>query len=272
MRSSGLLPDGHLRIGREDGRADVSLAHGQGLERPTRVYSVTAGVVLLGVRTDFLSRKKETPGRGAVKPESVAMGRPKEVTDEQIVVAARRCFLGRGAGVSAADIARELGVSHTTLFNRFGSKEGLMLAALGPPMRAQWMTELEAGPDGRPIREQLIKHAKVIAAHFREVQEGMGVLHAAGIDLWKAYGGKKGEPPPPVQARRALGAWIERAQSQGRLARCDVDTLASTILGSLFGYVHAASFKGESTAPGACDRYVERFIELLWNGIKGGKP
>jgi len=47
------------------------------------------------------------------------MGRPKEVTDEQIVAAARRCFLERGTGVSAVEIARELGVSHTTVFNRF---------------------------------------------------------------------------------------------------------------------------------------------------------
>jgi AcrR family transcriptional regulator len=50
------------------------------------------------------------------------MGRPKEITDEQIVAAARRCFLERGAGVSASDIAHEFGVSDTTILNHFGSK------------------------------------------------------------------------------------------------------------------------------------------------------
>lgn len=55
------------------------------------------------------------------------IGRPKEVSDEHIVAIARRCFLERGGSISAADIAREIGVSHTTLFNRFGSKQGLML-------------------------------------------------------------------------------------------------------------------------------------------------
>ncbi|WP_437525386.1 TetR/AcrR family transcriptional regulator [Sorangium sp. So ce726] len=199
------------------------------------------------------------------------MGRPKEVTDEQIVVAARHCFLKRGAGVSAADIARELGVSHTTLFNRFGSKEALMIAALGPPKEVPWVAALEAGPDDRPIREQLVEHAKVMSAYFQDLQAGLGVLQAAGIEPGKAYRGRKSEPAP-AQAFRALVVWLQRAQSQERLARCDVETLASTILGALHGWAFTARVCGESTAPAAGERYVERFIELLWNGIGGGKP
>ncbi|MDY7229595.1 TetR/AcrR family transcriptional regulator [Hyalangium rubrum] len=194
------------------------------------------------------------------------MGRPKEVTDEQIVVAARRCFLKRGAGVSAADIARELGVSHTTLFNRFGSKEGLMIAALGPPAEVPWVAALDAGPDERPIREQLVEHAKVMSAYFQDLQAGLGVLQAAGIEPGKAYGGRKGESAP-VQAFRALVEWLRRAQSQGRLSKCDVETLASTLLGALHGWAFTARVCGESTASAAGERYVERFIELLWDGI-----
>src|SRR5207249_9328021 len=105
----------------------------------------------------------------------IAMGRPKEVTDEQIVVAARRCFLERGAGVSAGEIARKLGVSHTTLFNRFGSKEALMVAALAPPQTVPWVTALDAGPDDRPIREQLVEHAKVMSTYFQNLQAGLAV-------------------------------------------------------------------------------------------------
>ena len=48
------------------------------------------------------------------------MGRPREVTDEEIVVAVRHCFFERGAGVSAVDIAHEVGVSHTTLWDGIG--------------------------------------------------------------------------------------------------------------------------------------------------------
>ena len=199
------------------------------------------------------------------------MGRPKQVTNEQIVVAARRSFLERGARVSAADIASELGVTHTTLFNRFGSKEALMIAALGPPEEVPWVAALEAGPDGRPIREQLVEHAKVMAAYFQDLHAGLAVLQAAGIAPAKAYRRRKGEPPP-VQAFRALTGWLQRAQSQGRLAKCDVPTLASTILGALHAWAFTARVCGQSTAPAAGERHVERFIDLLWDGIGGGMP
>jgi AcrR family transcriptional regulator len=199
------------------------------------------------------------------------MGRPKEVTDEQIVVAARRCFLERGAGVSAGEIARELGVSHTTLFNRFGSKDELMIAALGPPEDSPWVATLEAGPDHRPIREQLVEHGKVMSAYFQELHAGLAVLQAAGTPRRKVFRRLKGAPPP-VRAFRALTAWLRRAQSQGRLAKCDIETLATTILGALHGWAFTARVCGQSTTAAAGERHVERFIDLLWNGIGEGKP
>ena len=199
------------------------------------------------------------------------MGRPKEVTDEQIVVAARRCFLEGGAGVSAEDIAREVGVTHTTIFNRFGSKEALMIAALGPPEKIPWVAALEAGPDDRPIREQLAEHCMVMSAYFQNLQAGLAVLHAAGITRAKVWGGRKGEPPP-VQAFRALTDWLRRTQDQERLAKCDVKTLAATIIGSLHNWALIARVCGQSTVPATGERHVERFIDLLWNGIGGGKP
>jgi AcrR family transcriptional regulator len=194
------------------------------------------------------------------------MGRPKEVTDDQITVVARRCFIKRGAGVSALDIARELGVSHTTIFNRFGSKEGLMIAALGPPKKVPWVAALDAGPDDRPLPDQLVEHAKVMCAYFQELQAGLGVLQAAGIDPAKAYRGLKGESPP-AQAYSALVGWLERAKSAGRLADCDTETLASTILGALHGWAFTARVCGKSTTASAGERYVERFVKLLWDGI-----
>jgi AcrR family transcriptional regulator len=199
------------------------------------------------------------------------MGRKKGISDEQIVAAARRCFLMRGAGVSAADVARELGVSHTTLFNRFGTKEGLMLAALGLPEKVPWVAVLDAGPDDRPIRDQLVEHSKVISAYVHELEEGLAVLHAAGISPakleWEHH-----VDPPHVQALRALTGWLGRAQERGRLAKCDVETLAATIIGALHSWELFRRVCGGPESPAAGERFVERFIDLLWNGIGGSKP
>lgn len=193
------------------------------------------------------------------------MARPKEITDEHILQVARRCLIESGSGVSAVDIAREVGVSHTTLFNRFGSKEGLMIAALGPSPKVPWAAALDSGPDDRPIRDQLIEHGKVMAEYFETLQAGLSVLNAAGISS-DALFGKLDEDPPPMQAFRALIHWLRRAQDQGRLADCDVDTLATTLLVALHSRAITACFRAVENQQNN-GQYVERFIDLLWNGI-----
>jgi hypothetical protein len=74
-----------------------------------------------------------------------------------------------------------------------------------------------------------------------------------------------------VQTYRSLTVWPRRAQGQWRLAECDVETLAATILGSLRNSAFTARVCGQSPTPIA-ERHVERFVDLLWNGVKGGKP
>lgn len=196
------------------------------------------------------------------------MARPKQVSDEQILTAARTRFLRDGVGVSAAEIARELGVSHTTVLNRFGSKEALMVAALGPPLHVPWVAALNAGPDERPIRDQLVEHATVMSGFYRELMVGVAVLRSAGVDI-EGELHKRGEELPPAQAMRALTGWLVRAQQAGRLAECDVETLAATLLGALHNWAFTAQACGFPMAPGYGERHVERLIDLLWHGIAG---
>jgi hypothetical protein len=142
------------------------------------------------------------------------------------------------------------------------------VAALAPSERVAWIAALEAGPDDRPIREQLVEHGKVISAYFQELHAGLSILQPAGVKPGRR--GRKGESPA-AQALNALTAWLRRAQAHGRLAKCDVDTLAATILGALHGWALTARLCGQSTTAAAGERHVERFIDLLWTGIGGGK-
>ncbi|GBR71504.1 TetR/AcrR family transcriptional regulator [Gluconobacter kanchanaburiensis] len=197
------------------------------------------------------------------------IGRPKEVSDEHIIAIARRCFLERGGSLSAADIAREIGVSHTTLFNRFGSKQGLMLAALGAPKDIHWIEALEAGPDHRPIREQIVEIACTIAAFFEDLHAGFTVLQASGIPTEALCSGEDPEKSAPARAFRALTEWIGRAQDQKKLAQCDAQVLASTLLGVLHNRAFSNSICGEQDSDKAADaRHVADVITLLWDGIK----
>jgi AcrR family transcriptional regulator len=62
----------------------------------------------------------------AVSHFGTAMGKQKEVTDEQIVIAAR-AVIEKTARACRLWTSRELGVSYTALFNRFDTKESLMM-------------------------------------------------------------------------------------------------------------------------------------------------
>lgn len=204
----------------------------------------------------FLSRKK------------LIMGRPISVTDEEILAAARRCFLEQGAGCAATEIAKDLGVTHTTVFNRFGSKEALMIAALGPPRVLPWAARLDAGPDDRPIRDQLIEIGVVISDYFTHLAAGLAVLHAAGIGPDKVFRGRA--EPTPVQAFRALSGWFKRARDAGLIGDVDIATLTSAFIGALHNRSFARDKSGSSEPTGVGRQWVTRFVDLLWSGIAPG--
>jgi len=59
-----------------------------------------------------------------------ARGRPRRIDDEMLIAAYQRVSLHMGPTWTLADVASEAGVVAGTLAQRFGSKRGLMVAAL----------------------------------------------------------------------------------------------------------------------------------------------
>jgi AcrR family transcriptional regulator len=159
------------------------------------------------------------------------MGRPKTVDDDAILEAARRCFLKHGSSVSISVIARELQVSHTTVFNRFGTKEALMLAALGPPRNLPWISMLESGPDERPLADQLAEFGIVVVEFFHDLIPRLEILWAVGVSPKDVF--SEHEVPAPMVAHRALAAWFCRAIDAGRVRATDPDLLALLTIGAL---------------------------------------
>jgi hypothetical protein len=147
----------------------------------------------------------------------------------------------------------------------FGSKEALRIAALRTPEKIPWAAALDAGPDDRPIRQQLAQHCKAMSLYYDRLGEGLAVLNAAGITTGKVLRGRK--DPPPVQAFRALTGWLKRAQAQSRITKCDVDTLAITIIRILHNRSFHARLCGtsKSVTVASEDSYLDSFVDLLWN-------
>ncbi len=193
------------------------------------------------------------------------MARPKEVSDKEILDVARRRFLHCGTGIPTSAIARELGISHATVFNRFGSKEALMIAALGPPERPAWISVLENGPDERPMREQLEEVATIVSRFFTTLAEGLTLLQGAGISTERVFA--RCQPSSPTHAFEALSGWLSRASERGLIAPCNIPALTITLLGALRNWSFNAKMFNEDPSGEAADSYISMLIDLLWNGV-----
>lgn len=194
------------------------------------------------------------------------MARPREVSDREILDTARRRFITCGTGVPTSAIAKELGISHATIFNRFGSKEQLMIAALGPPRQLPWAEIVAAGPDDRPTQIQLREIAATVSHYFTLVAEGFTLLQAAGIPPERVFDGC--DEPPPVQAFKALSGWLRRARTRGLIGKCNIPALTITILGALRNWSFNAQMSNREVSGAAAHSYISKLVDLLWKGIE----
>src|SRR3990172_4762081 len=101
---------------------------------------------------------------GALKDS--AMGRNKQVSDEDVLKAAQDVFVERGFGASTREIARRAGISEAVLYQRHRTKLDLFFAAMIPPP-----IELAGVPDARRdqgVFAELEALAVEIMKYFRE--------------------------------------------------------------------------------------------------------
>jgi AcrR family transcriptional regulator len=157
------------------------------------------------------------------------LGRPRTVTDEQILAALGRAISRVGpARLTLADVAAEAGVAAPTIAQRFGSKRELLLAfsALGPRGLAESFARARAS------------HASPLAALF---SDPLGASH--GIDspdeLARHLAFLQLELTDPEfrqhvvaharVARQQIRSLLDAAVEQGELNPCDTTGLADMI-------------------------------------------
>lgn len=194
------------------------------------------------------------------------MARPRSVSDEEMLSAARHVFLEHGGSASTAVIAERIGVSQAALFKRFGTKKDLMLAALAPPDVPPFVPRLAVGPEiGRPVPEQLVEIATEVLAFLREMVPAMMVLSTCGLDpkaLIANY-----PVPPPLMAQKAMGSWMARAIDLGLIRDADPATLALTLLGSLHIRVFLSTLIRQPLTDEGARAHAELVVDALWQGL-----
>lgn len=165
------------------------------------------------------------------------MSRPHKVCDEEILMVARTHFIRGGHRVSVNEIARELGISHSAVLQRFGSKRALMLHALEVKEEFSWPRHFNSGPPNEvdEALSQLREVADMLIAYLAKNMPRIRVLQAAGIHPSEVYLGRL---PPPLIACQNVAAWIKRGIEREIFYPCDASSLAAAFVGAMFARPH----------------------------------
>jgi AcrR family transcriptional regulator len=110
----------------------------------------------------------------------MAMGRPREFDTEKALDEAMEVFWRHGyEGATVAELTEAMGINPPSLYAAFGSKEGLLRAALDryTEKRADFMHEVLGAPTARDVVERLLLH---IADTQTDPENPPGCLLVAG--------------------------------------------------------------------------------------------
>lgn len=194
------------------------------------------------------------------------MVRPRQFTDDEILDGARKCFIEHGPGVSTNHIAEAVGVSQATLFKRFGTKQQLMMAALAPRPNMDILRRIEAGPTDAPLEDQLRELTTQMAGMFDRLLPCLMTLWGAGQNPHELF--PDPSEAPPVRARRAMAAFFEKAQSQGRMAGGDPEMLAMVFIGGMKEAAFQKHILRDTSSGADADAHAAVLVDTFWRGVQ----
>ena len=189
------------------------------------------------------------------------MGRPRRVSDDEILVKAREAFVEHGPALSTVAIAQQVGLTQAVLFQRFGTKNELMRRALSPPEVAPFVPLLEAGPTEEDIHTQLVRLANAIGNHFDVYFPCWSMLRATGLDVMEGI--LMPEVPPPVRSQRALAAWFRAAIATHRFRLLDPEATAILFLGAMQARSMMKHLFGDRVIGIDQERFVDNLVDVV---------
>jgi AcrR family transcriptional regulator len=192
------------------------------------------------------------------------MGRRKTISDDDVLRVARDVFREKGHTATTREVAQAAGISEAVLYQRFGSKHDLFVAAMVPGAPD---VEGLLGPPDPPDDAHAYLRAVVarLGGYFAEVIPlALRVMTHPSLDL-AAFGRAR----PPTAAVRLQEGFAERLASLARRKRIVTPSAAVTarLLVSLahdWGLRHALS---PGTAPRR-DQELKEMVDVVWQGLQ----
>lgn len=156
------------------------------------------------------------------------MGRPRQISDEQILSAMRDGVRAKGSRVSLETVAAALGVSVPAILKRFGSRDALMVAALKPPDPPEWVGEVRKGPGEGSLEGQLTQLFSRLCIFMTQAMPCVIALRESGIpvDRWL-------RPQAPERDVEAVRCWLTLARAKGLVLADELEASAVAMLGAV---------------------------------------
>ena len=191
------------------------------------------------------------------------MSRPRKISNEEVLRITRRLLLERGLQITTRDLATEMNVSEGVIFQRFGSKEGLIHAALFLPQinAVQFVSDASTGTDAREVLENiavaifrafrdLLPYYIPFIAHPESEREQALTSHTSPFQLFV----------------NALEEHLKTERHAGRIWTESPYTTSYFIVSAL----HNAALMGTIAGPSTdlSDGTARDLIRLLWLGLE----
>ena len=192
------------------------------------------------------------------------MTRPKTITDEQILEAARELFLEQGYGVTTARIATRAGVSEGTLFKRFKSKEDLFLAATMAPDQDELESRFEELIGKGDLKQNLGVLCHQLIDLLREMLPRIMMLktHPNFQNIMGNH-----PDPPPLRALQTLTRFFKGEMKLGRIERSDPEIPARILLGSCNHYVILELHGLNERTKMSTEAFSEGVVNFMWKSL-----
>jgi AcrR family transcriptional regulator len=185
--------------------------------------------------------------------------------------AAREVFLERGFGAATVDeIVRRAGGSRATLYEQFGSKEGLFAAIIAKVCETV-VEPLVSQTDGEGDLEATLN---AIGQRFLQA-----LMNPIGIGLYRLVVSEGGRFPElgrlvyeagPQMAARELSSYFRREAVRSDLSIADPDLAARHFLELVKGDLHSRVLLGVESAPSRAeiDACVRQAVRTFLYGVR----
>ena len=189
------------------------------------------------------------------------MPRPISIDDKTILDAARKVFLRHGYGATAAQVAREAGVSEGSLFKHFKTKNHLFLTALRvESVEMPWHDRLLKSVGTGDIRGLLVSAGQELLQRLQTIVPRMMMVQSSGM-LSHRDGHCLQDVPPPVYHVRVLSRYFAAEIRRGRLAMRDPASHAHAFFGAISHYVFCETLFGYR--PASSDAYIRTVVDTI---------